>query len=217
MKLVLLLRKDGAAVQFPDNRHAADDVLERYSMGRLAGPELAEFEKHLLVCECCQDRLAREDSFIQGVRLAGAVLQQPRAALRPRLPKLPKLAWAFGLAGAVLAVVGGIEWRTLRHSADPPAMILLRTTRGPETPTLAAPAGKPLTVTLDLTGLPQLPAYKLEIVDAGGRPAFQSTEALRNNQLQATLASGLAAGAYFVRLYNPAGELLREYALNVRA
>jgi hypothetical protein len=34
--------------------------------------------------------------------------------------------------------------------------------------------------------------------------------------MQTTFAHGLAAGAYFVRVYSPARELLREYALAVR-
>jgi len=67
-----------------------------------------------------------------------------------------------------------------------------------------------------LTGLQPLASYRLEIVDAAGRPAYQSTEAVRNDNLQTTLARGLPAGAYFVRLYNPGGELLREYALTVQ-
>ena len=80
----------------------------------------------------------------------------------------------------------------------------------------SAPAGNPLALVLDLTGLQQLPKYKLEIVDAAGRPVFQSNGAPRNNQLQAALAKGLTAGAYFVRVYALTGELLREYALTVR-
>ena len=212
MKLVLVLRKAGAALQFADNRHAADEVLERYSMGRLVGPELAEVEEHLLVCESCQDRLAQEDRFVQGMRDAGAALGRSRATIRRRSPKL---AWALGLAAVGLAVVGGIEWRSLRGSTDPPAVVLLRTTRGIENSRQAASAGKPLTLVLDLTGLQQFPAYSVEIVDTGGRAAVQSTVASGSGQLQATLARGLPAGTYFVRLYSPAGELLREYALVV--
>jgi hypothetical protein len=69
---------------------------------------------------------------------------------------------------------------------------------------------------LDLTDLQQFSEYKMEIVDAGGHPAFQSNGSPQNARLQATLTRGLAAGAYFVRVYTPAGELLREYALIVR-
>lgn len=200
-------------VQFADNRHATDDVLEQYSMDRLAGPELAEFEEHLLLCEPCQDRLAREDRIRWRVRDGAAVLR-PRPAV---LWRLPKLAWAVGLVAAALVVFAGIQWPSLRRSTAPPAVILLRTTRGTENPTqAAATAGTPLTLALDLADLQQLSAYTLEIVDAGGHPAFHSYGSPQNNTLQITLTRGLAAGAYFVRVYTPAGELLREYALTVR-
>lgn len=201
-------------MQFADNRHATDEVLERYSMDCLAGPELAEFEEHLLVCESCQDRLAREDRIRHRVRYGAAALQQPRAAARWRLRKL---AWASGLVAAGLAICAGSAWQFLRRSTAPPAMILLRTTRGTEYPTLAAaPAGQPLTLVLDLTGLRLSSEYTLEIVDAGGHPAFQSSAAAQGNKLQVALAKGLAAGDYFVRVYAPNRELLREYALTAQ-
>jgi len=117
-----------------------------------------------------------------------------------------------------LAIFGGIQWRSLSRASDPPAVILLGTTRGTENPTPgAAPPRTPLTLLLDVTDLQQSLAYTLEIVDAGGRPAFQSVAGpSQNDKLQAPVARGLPPGAYFVRLSNPAGELLREYALTVR-
>jgi hypothetical protein len=201
-------------VQFADNRHATDEVLERYSMDSLAEPGLTGFEEHLLVCESCQDRLACEDSIRQRVRDGAAVLQQPRAAVWWRLPRL---AWASGLVAAGLVIFAGSALQSLRRSTAAPAVILLQTTRGTENPTLAAaPAGKPLTLVLDLTDLQQFSEYTLEIVDAGGHPAFQSSGAAQSNKLQITLAKSLAAGAYFVRVYAPTRELLREYALTVQ-
>jgi len=201
-------------LHFADDRHATDEVLERYSMGRLAEPELAEFERHLLVCETCQDRLAHEDSIKQGVRDAGAALQRPRPAVRWRSPGL---AWAAGMVAAGLAIFAGMGWQSLRRSTAPPAVVLLQTTRGTEDLSrAAAPAGKPVTLMLDLTDLQQFPEYKLEVVDAAGHPVFQSGGAAQGNKLQATLTKGLAAGAYFVRVYAPTRELLREYALTVQ-
>ena len=206
-------RKDYAKVDFAEEDHASDDLLERYAMGRSPAPEMAAFEEHLLACESCQDRLALQDNFRQGVRARGAVLQQPCTAVWWRFPKL---AWAAGLVAAGLAVFAGFEWQSVRRAPGTPAVILLQTTRGTEDPTPAAPAGRPLTVVLDLTGLQQFSEYKLEIVRAAGRPVFQANRAPQGNKLQATLSRGLAAGAYFVRVYTPTRELLREYALVVR-
>jgi hypothetical protein len=209
----MVRRKEYAKLEFADGCHATDDALEQYAMGRLPEPQLAEFEEHLLVCESCQDRLALEDSIRQGVRDKGAALQQPHDVAWWRLPRL---AWAAGLVAVGLAVFAGIEWHSVRHSPATPAVILLQTTRGTEGTTPAAPAGRPLTVVLDLTGLQQFSEYKLEIVDAAGHSVFQASRAPQVDKLQATLSRGLAAGAYFVRVYNPARELLREYALVVR-
>lgn len=200
-------------MQFADDRHASDDLLEKYSMGRLAGAELADLEEHLLLCELCQDRLAHEDQLRQSVRDAAAASGLvPRAA--SVRPPSPKLAWVVGMAAVALLTFAGVAWRAFHPSQSPPAVILLQATRGPET-SLAAPAGRPLALALDLTGLPRLSAYKVEIVDAHGNPVLQSTGVLQGQRLQAAVARGLPSGAYFVRLYNPAGELLREYPLAV--
>lgn len=205
-------------MDFAEKRHVTEEVLETYSMGRLAEPDLAKFEEHLLVCDLCQDRLAEEDRIRQGVCAGGAVLERPRAAQPHAIIwwPFPKLAWATGLVAACLALVAGAEWQYLHHPSAPPAMIVLQATRGTQDPSLAAPAGKPLTLAFDSTDLQQFPEYKLEVVDAAGHPVFQSNAASLNNKLQATLTRGLAAGNYFVRVYSPANELLREFALAVR-
>jgi hypothetical protein len=202
-------------VEFAANRHATDDVLERYSMGCVAGPELAGLEEHLLVCDYCQDRLAREDSIRQLVRDGAEQLQRPHPAMHWGFPKW---AWGLGLAAVGLLLFAGSQWPSFRRSTVQPAVVLLQTTRGAENPALAAaPAGRPISLVLDLTDLPQFSAYTVEIVDNVGHPAFHSSESPVNNKLQTSIARGLAAGAYFVRLYTPTRELLREYALIVRA
>jgi len=201
-------------LQFADNRHATDEVLERYAMDCLAGPQLAEFEEHLLVCNTCQDRLAREDIIRQRVRDGAAALERSPAPVRWQWPRL---AWAAGLVAAGLLVFAGSAWQFQRRSSAAPAVILLQTTRGTDDPPLSpALAGRPLTLVLDLTELQQSSEYTLEIVDAGGRPAFQSHASPQKDKLQVTVTRGLAGGVYFVRLYTPARELLREYALTVR-
>ncbi len=211
--MVIVLRKDGKAIQLANGRHPDEEAMEQYSMGCLAEPQVASFEEHLLVCESCQARLAHEDALRQSVRDAAPLLEsRPAAAWGGRL----KFAWAAGFLIVFLAVFAGIEERNLRRSNDAPAVILLHATRGAADPSSAAPFGKPLTLVLDLTDLPSFPGYPVEIVDAGGHPAFASNAAPRNSQLRSTLTRGLAAGEYFVRVYNPARELLREYALALK-
>jgi len=75
------------------------------------------------------------------------------------------------------------------------------------------PADRELSLQPDLTGLAGEPTYRLEIVDQTGRPLRLA--ALARTQGSVTVP-GLGAGLYFVRLYLPAGNLLREYGLEIR-
>jgi hypothetical protein len=65
----------------------------------------------------------------------------------------------------------------------------------------------------DLTGLVEAPSYRLEIVDQNGRPVRQA--ALQGVQ-NGVRTPRLGAGLYFVRVYLPGGELLREYGLQIQ-
>ena len=180
-------------------------------MNRVTGSELIDLEEHLLWCERCQKRLAHEDNIRQSLRDADTMLRQaPVTAWR-----FPRLAWTAALFVGLLAVAG-IEWPDLRSFRAAPTTILLQANRGEYSPSWAAPAGKPLVLVLDLTQLPKVSSYKLEIVDGAGNPVVQSDEVPHGNQLQARLLNGLGSGAYFIRLYGPTRELLREYSLVVR-
>ncbi|HVN06169.1 MAG TPA: hypothetical protein VMT86_17225 [Bryobacteraceae bacterium] len=195
-------------MSFDGDCHATDDQLESYSLGRLAGFELQQFEEHLLVCNACQDRLAREDAIADGMRSAARALESQPVTTRRMSPKL---LWAYGLAAAALLAVIVAPRALTRHPAVQPALVVLQANRGPESVTAAARTA--LTLALDLTDLRSFPEYRIEVVDANGRPVFQAKAAPANNSLRVTLADGLSRGAYFVRLYSPAQELLREYSL----
>jgi hypothetical protein len=65
----------------------------------------------------------------------------------------------------------------------------------------------------DLTGLAEDSSYRLEIVDQTGQTVRQGKLTRAQNGIQ---VRGLGAGLYFVRVYLPAGELLREYGLRIR-
>jgi hypothetical protein len=200
------------------NCHATDDQLDRYATGHLGEPELGELEEHLLLCPNCQDELAVTDAYWMGIRGAATELRrQTTAEARPwfrRLFAVPKLAWALGVAALALVVFAGTRWLPFHQASTPPALVLLESTRGAEPPLNSSThAGKSFTLILDLTGLPPLPQYRLEIVDAAGRPVFHSGAGPVDNRLRATVAQGLPGGMYYVRLYTPGQELLREYGL----
>jgi hypothetical protein len=50
--------------------HNNDDLVERFSMGRLQGAELTDFEAHLPECDRCQDAVRRMEFLLEAVRSA---------------------------------------------------------------------------------------------------------------------------------------------------
>ncbi len=211
----MVFEEDIVAMVF--DGHPTDETLEEYSLAVLADPLLSEFEEHLLICELCQDRLALEDDFRQGMHDAGTVLQRRREG-SPGWSSL-KPAWVFAMA-ALFLILAGIGWQGLRHAVAgrqvSAAVVLLQATRGPEDAAAAARADRPAILVLDLIDLQLSPDYNVEIVDAAGRPVFRTSLIPEKNRLQVPLAKGLSAGTYFVRVYSLRGELLREYSLIVR-
>jgi len=190
--------------------------LEHYALGRLRAAELEELEEHLLVCSTCQQSLAATDAFLKTIKSAAVELERAPSSAVPeswfhKLQLNP--AWASGLVALGLLIAAGHEWTSRQHASAPSAVVCLRTTRGVENPAITAvPAGKPLILMLDLTGLPTLSQYRVEIVDERGDPAFLTHGAPADNNLRATMAEGLPGGAYYVRVYGST-ELLREYGL----
>lgn len=196
-----------------DNSHATEDDLERYSMGGMAEPALAKFEEHLLLCDHCQQRLSREDDFRHGMRQAAAAfpLQERRSPIRRTVPRF---AWILSAAAVGLAVIIAIQW-PMRTRSMGTAVVLLQSARGSEI-AATVQSRRPVILVVDCTELQPVPQFRVEIVDNIGRSVYQADAAPHNNKLQATLPRGLAAGGYFLRLYSPARDLLREYSLTVQ-
>jgi len=210
-------------MQLEPGRHANDEVLEQYSMGCLEVREAQALEEHLLICADCQDNLAFTDAYRKSVRSAALELRRlDRGQARPqtkkwslRLLEVPKPVWILGMAAMALFIAAGSRWPSIQHSTMPPALVILESNRGAASPlNSSAPAAKPFTLMLDLTALPALPQYRLEIVDAAGRAVFGSTAAPEKHKLRATIGKGLPGGTYYVRVYGQ--ELLREYGLRAR-
>jgi hypothetical protein len=199
-------------MQFGTGRHASDELLEQYSMDGSDEPTYQELEEHLLICAGCQDNLAFTDAYRKRMRCAALELRQA-GAQTPWLFRLPKPVWAMAALAVVIAA--GSRWPLTHAPVAQPALVLLQSNRGAETALNSSTAtAKPFTLILDLTDLPSLPQYRLEIVDVAGRAVFGSSAAPQNNKLRATIAKGLPGGTYYVRVYGQ--ELLREYALEAR-
>jgi hypothetical protein len=91
--------------------------------------------------------------------------------------------------------------------------VSLEVTRG-ET-AARVPAGQPLLIQPELEGLPQFSQYRLEIVNTVGKRVEQTMLTPAPGHTPGVTFPGIGSGAYFVRLYSPAGDLLREYMLKV--
>jgi anti-sigma factor RsiW len=57
-----------------------NELVERYSLGRLTEDECAAFEEHFLACEACQARLQASDAYVMAVKAAGAQLVRRKPA-----------------------------------------------------------------------------------------------------------------------------------------
>lgn len=62
----------------------SEELVESYSLGRLACEEGARFEEHLLVCADCQQRLSESDSYVAAVKAAAvSYARKPNARAAP--------------------------------------------------------------------------------------------------------------------------------------
>jgi hypothetical protein len=193
--------------------HLDDVDLEQYAMGQLPEDRMAPFEEHFLACVACQDRFLETDVYVNAVR-----------SVSPRLRKERPLLWrdrllASGPRWVAAVAVGAMllfQVRTWVTAPGPPAtVVFLRASRGIEGLSAAnAPADKPIVLRTAISELPALPAYRLEVVSASGKPTWQAETAAREGAIALTVPKGLPAGQYFLRLYG-GGELLREFGLRV--
>jgi hypothetical protein len=195
----------GGEMKIMPNRHPHQDLFEDYAFDRLSGDQVAGFEEHLLVCEECQETLAKTDEYIQVMKAAtAAYVAGPTGPTLPR--RGPGLRWNAAAAALLLltCLTGLLSWRT--PAGDPKAIVLDAYRGAAKTP--QAPAGRPLDLKIDLKDVRPASGYRVEVVDASGRRIWFGGP-------PAHLAKGLPKGDYWVRLLTDNGEWLREYGLAV--
>jgi len=197
-----------------NNQHVGEADLESYSMHALSREESAHVEQHLLICGTCRERLVEADDYVAAMKDAARDLPRQQAAPDPWRWRWrwPTLVPAFGAVAVIAIAVVALP--LTRQATSAPFAVSLQTMRGPQR-RAQAPSRRPLTLQLDLTGLPASPSYRIEMVDQSGNRMWQGSI---DNTLAATsvTAPPQKRGMYFVRVALPSGESLREYGLDIR-
>ena len=203
-------------MQLRKGEHASDEALEQYATHSLPETALAEIEEHLLVCSQCQQQLEEIDAYVSAMRSAAKRLDQEDELRKTywtrvsRVLTFRRFGWAMAVAALVL---GAVALRVSTKRPVEPFALVLETSRG--SGMQHAPTGRRLELSLDTEGLPPFSGYVLEVVDESARRQYQSQVKADQSVVRASLPAGLRRGTYFVRLYSPAQELLREYGLQI--
>jgi hypothetical protein len=196
--------------------HVTEDDLEQYCLGGLAEVRYARLEEHLFLCETCRERLTETENFVGAMREASRQLPEEHeeecaaviVASRPWRQSWPGRLAPMSIA-ALLLVCAAVWFG--RHSGVPaplPFTVELTAVRGAAPG--PAPAGRPLLLKLDLTGLGDGQPFAGDVVDASGSRVAQFSVGAT------VLLKALPPGGYFVRIHKTSGELLREYALALK-
>jgi hypothetical protein len=190
--------------------HVDAEDLERYSMGASPLRRTPFIEEHLLTCDVCRDRLREIDSYLLAMRTSSEQLRRDEKAARRREWRIP--AWFPVMATVAFGIVLVVATPLFVGPPGPLVAVSLTALRSGGAGN-SAPSDRELMLHPDLTGLPEDSSYRLEIVDQTGHTVRQGQLTRPQNRIQ---VRGLGAGLYFVRVYLPAGELLREYGLRIQ-
>ncbi|HEY3439591.1 MAG TPA: hypothetical protein VGK29_02520 [Paludibaculum sp.] len=190
-------------------------------------------EEHLLACSKCLDRVEAEAIYTQAfqdaakqaeaedfARAMGSVTAERKTGWRESL-----LAGWTALFGkrTILAVAGaGVVTAALFYSAalrnpGQDAVVELSLARGVSEAGAVAPVGRGLALSADVSQLPVLPNWQVDVVDATGQLEQSVQVAAVGGRLSWVVKDGLPAGRHWVRLRAAGnGTLVREYGLLVR-
>jgi hypothetical protein len=190
--------------------HVDAEDLERYSMGTSPLEAIPPIEEHLLTCDSCRNRLQEIDAYLRAMRTSSEQLRRDEKAAKRREWRIP--VWFPVMATVACGIVLVVATPRFIRSPGPAVAVSLTALRSAGAGN-SAPSGRELMLHPDLTGLAEDSSYRLEIVDQTGHTVRQGKLTRAQNVIH---VRGLDAGLYFVRVYLPAGELLREYGLQIR-
>jgi anti-sigma factor RsiW len=201
--------------------HPAEEILERFLLHNSGEEELDTVETHILSCESCVTRLETLETQIAATKLALQNIHQQEVAKAVAKQQAPSRKWftlpRLSMTGAVaaLALGIGIAPQFTRHNA-PVAQVSLLSYRG-LTPNV--PRDHQLRVHLNAKHLNEN-NVTVQLVNDHGSQLWKTTAAVKQDEIEVNVPQISEAGTRFFRIYAPStngeGELLREFAFNVR-
>jgi hypothetical protein len=193
--------------------HPDADTLEEYAFGRLPEAVSEDLEEHLLICHRCQSALAEIDEYILLMKHATALLAPDRRGL-PLESGWAGSRWIkVGMGATVaVAVIGSLALWPSRRTPLPNSVQLVAL-RGDDMASIAHAPGGPLDLVIDVSDLPGIGQFRLEVVNAAGRRQWEGGATPSNGRLTVRVRKALGRGTYWVRLSADEGELLREFGL----
>lgn len=220
-----------------------EQEVEEFILKRLASPELDAVEEHLLACAPCVGKVEAEERFVRDFRPVAELFQKKQTAEPARVIQREEssalsdmMGWlarfwlrpqGWMAAGAAVAVVMIVlvAGQQRKVQADQPVYldITLSTHRSGDTTAetkggaVSGRRAATLRLTVDLTELPQLPEYPIDMVDSAGNPVLHATLKPQDGKLVWQTGLMPKNGTYWVRLLDPKDPdlLLREFGLQV--
>jgi hypothetical protein len=191
--------------------HPDEEALERFLLQQCSEEELELVETHVLACESCVAQLESLELDIAATKMA-----LERLETGPTRKQMAKAASAWkswftiprlSLASGVAAFACGAILLSVPHD------VALTAYRGTETAIVSE--WRPLHMHLNAADLSEGPV-QVELVDRLGSPLWKGPSAVRRDTVDVHLPRIKQSGTHFLRLYNPQGDLLREYAFQVK-
>lgn len=192
--------------------HESDDQLELYALDRLPDVAVARVEEHLMACTTCRTRVEEVGMFALTMRQALRTMPALKLHRRAGWFEGWRLRFTFSGAFAFAVLLAFFAIRNGREAGLPPvASITLTAMRG-------ATATTPRAKQFDLVLADSASRDKqlAEVVDATGKLVWSGPVEAEGADTHLRIASALPLGAYFVRLKQPTGTLIREYGFEVR-
>jgi hypothetical protein len=217
--------EDSDAVQ---RRSAAECLteteVEDFVFDRLEPGVQGAVEEHLLVCEGCRQRVEEEQEFAQALKDSTRLDAAGDGHFEPSdddsgmpAPWRRPAIWLAAIAAVLILAVYVVK--PGRSTPPEDADVTLRALRGALAAEGAAQVNQRLILHIERAGLPDLPAYRLALVNLDGkslRSAILSGGEIHREELVWRLGETLPAGSYWVRVSDGGGAPLRECALTVR-